>query len=71
MSPHHFTKNTVEASAWCLKCNRQTLHAIADGRIGACLVYLERLEAEHVKPKEAKVEQGNFEFDAGERQPAK
>lgn len=62
MSPHHFTKNTVEASAWCLKCNRQTLHAIADGRIGACLVCFQRLEEEAKKPKAQKIEQAGFEF---------
>ena len=30
--PHHFTKNTVEASFWCKKCGKDTPHEIWDGR---------------------------------------
>jgi hypothetical protein len=33
----HFTRNTLEATAWCKRCNRNTLHRIDDGRVGPCL----------------------------------
>lgn len=33
----HFTRNTLEATAWCRKCQRTTLHRIDDGRTGPCL----------------------------------
>jgi hypothetical protein len=36
--PHHFTKNTVEATFWCAKCHRETLHTVHDGRRGSCLI---------------------------------
>lgn len=32
--PEHYTKNTVEASCWCLKCNKMTPHRVDDGRRG-------------------------------------
>jgi hypothetical protein len=34
--PHHFTKNIVEASAWCNTCNKMTMHAVWDGRLDRC-----------------------------------
>lgn len=36
--PHHFTKNTVEASFWCAKCYKDTMHRVDGGRRGPCLV---------------------------------
>jgi hypothetical protein len=42
--PHHFQKNTVEASVWCDKCNKNTIHSVWDGRRGSCLVCLEKRE---------------------------
>jgi hypothetical protein len=41
--PHHFTKNTVEATFWCNTCFRNTSHRIDDGRRGPCLVCLKKL----------------------------
>jgi len=35
---HFFTRNTVEASIWCIKCGKDTPHAIADGRPLHCKV---------------------------------
>ncbi len=35
---HFFTRNIVEASIWCVKCGRETSHAIADGRPLHCKV---------------------------------
>jgi hypothetical protein len=34
--PHHYTKNIVEASAWCNTCNKMTMHAVFDGRLDRC-----------------------------------
>jgi len=35
--PEHFTKNTIEASFWCSKCGKATMHRVDDGRRGPCL----------------------------------
>lgn len=35
--PHHFTKNTVEASIWCNTCNRMTSWRILNGRRAYCI----------------------------------
>ena len=34
--PPHYTKNTIEASAWCPTCNKMTPHYVYDGRLGRC-----------------------------------
>lgn len=48
---HHFTKNTVEASAWCLKCGRATMHRVdrdqMQARLGPCLVCVANLDKQH------------------------
>lgn len=33
---HHYTKRTVEASAWCPVCYKMAPHAVFDGRIAHC-----------------------------------
>ena len=33
----HYTKNTLEATAWCAKCQKQTQHRVDGGRLGPCL----------------------------------
>lgn len=43
----HYPRNTVEASAWCLKCQKSTMHRIDGVRKGPCIPCTERLEAEH------------------------
>jgi hypothetical protein len=35
---HFFTKRTVEASIWCIKCHRDTMWAISGGRPMYCQV---------------------------------
>ena len=42
--PEHFTKATCEASFWCKKCGKDTPHHVYDGRHGACMVCIKRLE---------------------------
>jgi hypothetical protein len=45
--PEHYTKNTVEVSAWCLKCDKMTMHRVdqdaQQGRLGPCLRCIEAL----------------------------
>lgn len=33
----HFSKNTVEASLWCKKCGKFTMHSVVRGLQGTCL----------------------------------
>ena len=33
----HYTRNTVQISAWCAKCRRETMHRVDSGRKGPCL----------------------------------
>lgn len=35
--PEHYTKNTLECTAWCSKCGRFTQHRVDGGRRGPCL----------------------------------
>lgn len=37
MSPEHYTKNTLEATAHCKKCGKPTQHRVDGGRLGPCL----------------------------------
>ena len=43
--PEHFTHTTVEASFWCAKCGKPTMHYVASGRRGSCKACIARLEA--------------------------
>jgi hypothetical protein len=33
----HYTKNTLECTAWCAKCQKNTQHRVDDGRRGPCI----------------------------------
>jgi len=35
--PEHYTKNTLECTAWCAKCQKQTQHRVDGGRRGPCI----------------------------------
>jgi hypothetical protein len=35
--PEHYTKNTLECTAWCARCQRDTQHRVDGGRRGPCL----------------------------------
>lgn len=35
--PHHYTKNTLQTTAWCNTCRRRTQHAVWNGRMGRCV----------------------------------
>lgn len=42
----HYSKQTVSVSAFCKKCQRQTVHKVDDGILGACLSCVEKLQAD-------------------------
>lgn len=33
----HYTRNTVQVSAWCPKCRKETMHRVDAGQRGPCL----------------------------------
>ena len=35
--PEHYTKNTLECTAWCRRCQRMTQHRVDGGRRGPCI----------------------------------
>lgn len=41
----HFTKNTLETTAYCGRCKKDTQHRVDGGRKGPCLSCIARLEA--------------------------
>lgn len=47
----HFTRNTVEASEWCPRCYRNTMHRIDGVKLGPCLECLNRPAAPAPKPE--------------------
>lgn len=51
----HYTKNTVEASAWCKRCNAFTTHRVDAGKtsglLGPCRNCIAKLDAAHDAPK--------------------
>jgi hypothetical protein len=52
----HYTLQTVETSAWCNKCSKNTPHRVAGKRLSFCIPCWERSkaesEAEKAKPKQ-------------------
>ncbi len=56
---HFFTKSTVEAKIWCVKCGRETMHKIDGGRPIYCAVCMEKL-LQSKKEIAQKAEQGNL-----------
>lgn len=37
MSPHHHTKLTIQAEAFCSTCNKMTPHHVGGGILGRCM----------------------------------
>jgi ribosomal protein L44E len=42
----HYTKGTVQVSAWCKVCHRETMHRVDHGRRGPCLECMKKREHE-------------------------
>lgn len=55
----HFTRNTVEAEAWCSRCGRRTMHRVDGVKLGPCLVCVARCEA-NKSASPAAVQRGLF-----------
>lgn len=49
--PEHYTKDTVQAAAYCKPCCKQTMHRIDDGRLGPCMECMAKREKEHADRK--------------------
>jgi hypothetical protein len=47
----HFTKNTLECTAWCAKCQRDTQHRVDGGRKGPCI------DPKHPVPKTTRAQE--------------
>jgi hypothetical protein len=56
---HFFTKDTVQASIWCVKCHRETLWAISGGRPLYCMV-CQAKPLDEVKPQDPPAVSGNL-----------
>lgn len=47
----HYTRNTVEVSAWCKRCRKDTMHRVDGVKLGACQVCLKKLNETKPEPK--------------------
>jgi hypothetical protein len=56
----HYTRNTVEASAWCRKCNKNTMHRIDGVKLGPCLACLHKPTEKKPEPKPLPAQPGLF-----------
>jgi ribosomal protein L44E len=59
----HYTRNTLECTVWCKRCNAMTQHRVDTGRRGPCLPCMEKqkanIEVERIRrglAEEARVE---------------
>jgi hypothetical protein len=68
--PEHYTKNTLECTAWCNRCGKFTQHRVDGGRRGPCIdpahPVQELSQAQLArKKKEARERQQPMLFDGG------
>lgn len=59
----HYTKNTVQASAYCRPCGKFTMHRVDGGRVSACLTCIANLE--HAQAQPAAPEQAQMSMFGG------
>lgn len=45
--PEHYTKNTLECTAWCNPCGEMTQHRVDGGRRGPCLQCIKKREIQN------------------------
>lgn len=62
----HYTKNTIETSAWCNKCGKMTAHTVSDRRLGYCIPCYQKPLSEAKVAEEPK--QMGFESMGGEHE---
>jgi hypothetical protein len=68
----HYTKNTVEVSAWCNRCGWPTMHRVLGGKLAACLVCASVPETKTARPRALKPEapaQGDLFGGTGNASP--
>jgi hypothetical protein len=79
--PEHFTRNTLECTAYCRKCSAFTQHRVDGGRRGPCLACIARLEKQNAIDaakknfaaaiaEERRQQNPTFDFSAGGEKPA-
>jgi hypothetical protein len=65
--PEHYTKNTVEASVWCNRCNGMTPWRISDGRRSYCLVCYDAPHHQRAQEKPPEPDPQGKLFNGGPR----
>jgi hypothetical protein len=50
----HYTRNTLEVTAWCKPCSRNTQHRVDAGRLGPCLEHGPKVDANGLSKTQAK-----------------
>lgn len=50
----HYTSNTVSATGWCPRCQKNTQHRVDGHKLGPCLECIARAEKLHASKKPAK-----------------
>jgi hypothetical protein len=63
--PEHYTLSTVEASAWCNKCGKNTPHRVAGRKLSYCIPCFDKLG--ETEPKLAPATQRQSELFEGMR----
>lgn len=48
----HYSRNTVEASTWCTRCNKNTMHRIDGVRKGPCKECMSKLDEQSKEVKQ-------------------
>jgi ribosomal protein L44E len=61
--PEHYTKNTLESTAYCKVCKRGTQHRVDSGRRGPCLDCLKKLKEQN---EFERIKKGIEEFERSE-----
>jgi hypothetical protein len=61
VSREHHSKNTVEATYWCRKCGKPTLHRVDDGLRGPCLTCMQKPLPEKKPPQPAATQKSLFD----------
>jgi hypothetical protein len=67
--PHHFPKNTVEASIWCNTCNRVTPWRVLNGKRGYCIPCYDAKATKPERVEKPFEQQIRFVFERGAMMP--
>lgn len=67
--PEHYTKNTLECTAYCNRCGKMTQHRVDGGRRGPCLDCIKKLEIESAAARIRKGLKAEEKADHDRRNP--